>query len=74
MPAAFTGTSIHYEGSHDGVSFVDAYDQFNVQVTCTVAASRAYDVPLELAAYPYWRVVSNAAEGAARTLLVCCKN
>jgi hypothetical protein len=78
MPAAFTGTAIHYEGSHNGTDFWNMYDAFNVQVTQTVAVDRAYDVPAEVAAYPYWRIVSNAAgagfEAAARTIIVCCKS
>ena len=73
MPAALTGTAIHYEGSADGGVFVDMYDAFNVQVTQTVAAGRAYDVPAEVSTYPWWRIVSGTAEAAKRSIIVCSK-
>ena len=73
MPAALTGTAIHYEGSADGGSFTDMYDAFNVQVTQTVAAGRAYDVPAEVSAYPWWRIVSGTTEVAKRSIIVCMK-
>ncbi len=73
-PAALTGTAIHLEVSPDGVTFTDLYDAFNVQSTVTIAVSRAYDLPAELAVWPFWRFVSNGTEAAARTFTVVCKS
>lgn len=73
MPAAFTGASITFEVSDDNSTFQALYDQSNVQVSLTVAASRSYDLPVELATWPYWRVVSASAEAAQRALLIVAK-
>lgn len=73
MPAAFTGTSITFEVSHDGTTYQPLYDRFNTQVSMTVAAGRSYDLPAELNVWSRWRIVSSAAEAAARTLTIVVK-
>jgi hypothetical protein len=73
MPGTFTGASISFTVSDDGTTYQALYDQFNNQVTVTVAASRNYDLPAELAAWPYFKIVSASAEGGARSLVVTAK-
>lgn len=49
--------------SMDGNSagtFVQAYDDSNAALALTVAAGRAYRIPLELAAAPFLRIVGDA--------------
>lgn len=73
MPAAFTGASITFTVSHDGTTYQALYDESNTQVSVTVAASRSYQLPDALAAWPYFKIVSASNEGAARTLYVVMK-
>lgn len=70
LPAAFTGTSISFQVSSDGATFQPHYDTANALVSMTVAQGRSYSLPASLAAWPYFKIVSGTAEGAARTLVV----
>lgn len=74
MPAALTSTAMTFTvcDSADG-TYVALYDTTNTQVAMTVAASRAYDLPSELYAWPFWKIVLGTAEDAARTLKVVAK-
>lgn len=74
MPAAFTGTTITFTVSaDDDTTYQALYDVNNVQVSMTVAASRSYDLPAELASWDHFKIVSGSAEGAARSLIVIGK-
>lgn len=73
MPGTFTGTTITFTVSHDGTTYQALYDDTNTQVSMTVAASRSYQLPLALAAWPYFKIVSGSSEGGARTLYVQMK-
>lgn len=74
VPAAFTGTTLTFQVSNDGGSFVGLRDLTGTAKTAlTVAAGQAYACPDELKYFPYFRVVSGSAEAAARTLSVWCK-
>lgn len=73
LPAAFTGTVLTFQVSHDNVTFQALYDEFNVAVSVTVAISRSYNLPSALCAWPYFKVVSGSAEGAARSLVLVAK-
>lgn len=69
MPAAFTGTSISFQISIDNVTFTDCYNTSNTQLTCTVTQGRAYLFNAnDLVGIRYLKIVSNASEGADRTL------
>ncbi len=74
MPAAFTGTTISFLVSADGVTYQALYDRYNVLVSMTVAVSRSYDLPVELAGWHSFKIVSGSSEGAARTLGMTCKS
>ena len=73
IPSAFTGTSISFTVSADNSTFQTLYDSNGNEVTLAVAASRSFDLPSALASWPYWKVVSNASEGGARSLVVVAK-
>lgn len=74
MPAAFTGTTLTFTVSADkGTTYQALYDEFNVAVSMTVAASRSYDLPATLASWTHFKIVSGSSEGAARTLWVVGK-
>lgn len=82
MPAAFTGTEISFTASPDGIVAYTAvweYDEVTNDGTTmrqtkrTVAAGRAIDMPVSLTAAPFWKIVSNQNEGAARTFILSGK-
>lgn len=73
MPAAFTGTTLTFQVSADNSTFQALYDSTNTQVSLTVAVSRSYDLPAELASWPFFKIVSGSAEGGARSLVVVSK-
>ena len=73
MPAAFTGTAVTFQVSHDGTTYQALTNGFGQSVSVTVAASK--DVSLGdflkyLYGWEYIKVVSGGAEGAARTVIV----
>jgi hypothetical protein len=74
MPGAFTGTSLTFTVCDTATgTFRALYDVGNTQVSLTVAASRAYDLPSELSAWPFWKIVSGSSEAADRSLVVLAK-
>ncbi len=74
MPAAFTGTAITFQVSADDAIYQDLYDATGtIKISQAVVASRSYDLPSELASWPFWKVVSGTTEVAARSLVVVCK-
>jgi len=74
MPAAFTGTTITFQGSVDGVTYQALYNASNSAVSMTVAASRTYlFTPGDFSGIRYLKVVSGSAEGAARSILLVAR-
>jgi len=70
MPAAFTGTSITFEGSPNGDTYTSLYNTANTEYSVTVAASRFYVVnPGDFVGVRFLRFVSGSAEGAQRVIL-----
>lgn len=74
MPAAFTGATVSFTVSQDGVTYVALYSAANALVSITVAASRAYPLPSELAGFRYFKFVSASNEGAERAIEVALKS
>jgi hypothetical protein len=74
MPGTITSTTLKYTVAEksDG-TFVDLYDSTNTLINPTIAASRAYPLPDELAGWPYFKIVLGSAEGAARVLTFVAK-
>lgn len=70
LPAAFTGTALTFLASDvTGGTFVSVRDGDGAAITKTVAAGQYAPVdPADFAGIRFLKVVSNAAEGGARTL------
>lgn len=73
MPAAFTGTSVTFQGSADGSLYQQIYVGGSAY-TETVAAGKAVVLSGTAFAGSEWiRVVSNSAEGADRAITVVAR-
>lgn len=72
MPAAFTGVTMTFTGSQDGITFTPIFDSAGAAVSYTVAPNRYVMVNFNhFNLFPrFIQLVSGAAEGAARTVLV----
>jgi hypothetical protein len=69
MPAAFTGTTLTFTASADGVTYAALYDSTGAAVSVTVSTSRyIYIDPVIFAGVRYVKIVSGSAESGARTL------
>ena len=68
-PLALTGTTMTFQGSHDGTTYNAIYDTAGAAVTVTVAASRFIPLaPSDFSGVRYIKVVSGSAEAAARSI------
>lgn len=72
MPAAFTGTSLGVNVlAADGVTYNTLYDKTGAAYAIVCAASREIILPLsDFLGVSNFKLVSNAAEGAARSITV----
>jgi len=71
MPAAFTGTTMTFQGSFDDSTYQAIYNTSNTAYSITVAVSRTYAInPADFAGFRYVKFVSGSAEGGARTIVV----
>lgn len=72
IPAAFTGTSVSFKISYDGTNWFPLYDAVgNVLYTVSVTQDRVYKLsPVDWIGVRWVQVISNAAEGGARTLVL----
>lgn len=78
LPKDFTGTAITFQVSIDGTNYGLLYDDSNTAVSVTVSAGtsvyKAYAFKADdyhcLKDWPYVKLVSNAAEGAERTIVL----
>lgn len=68
IPSDFTGATVTFKVSNDGVTFTNCPVEGNESVTPTVAASGTYAFPDKFFNFRYGQLVSGSAEGAARTL------
>lgn len=74
IPSAITSTTLTFTVSNSATgTFTALYDGTNTQSSITIAASRAYPLPDELFAWPYFKFVLGSAEGAARVLTFVAK-
>lgn len=70
IPAAFTGTSISFKASYDGVNFVDISDGSTI-VAATIAPSQYVALsPIIFYGVRLLKIVSNASEAAERVITV----
>lgn len=69
-PATLTGTSFSFEGSVDGSTYYPIHKDDGTVYTVPVAASRyTFLPPYNVCGWQYIKIVSNSAEGAARTII-----
>lgn len=83
VPAAFTGTSISFTVCADTSVPVPVYQALyevddpatgtQRQVTMAVTQGRSYDLPAALTTWQAFKIVSNGAEAADRSLVVVGK-
>lgn len=74
IPGTFTGASVSFKVSQDGVTFNALYNDSNTLISITVGTDRAYRFPVEALGASYLQIVSASNEGAARTILVTLKS
>ena len=73
MPT-MTGTAITLQVSHDGVTYQALHkNSSDVAWSVTITSAKSYALPSDLESWPYFKIVSGSAEGAARTLYVVGK-
>jgi len=69
MPAAFTGATVSYSVSFDGITYREFYDANNTKVVHTVAANRHIGIPpVDFSGCRFIKAISASAEGAERQL------
>lgn len=74
VPAAFTGTTLGFQVSHDGVTYqVHTAATGGTATSITVAQGKSYAVPTDVAVWPWFKVVSGSAEGADRDIWIVRK-
>jgi hypothetical protein len=70
IPAAFTGVTVSFQGSHDGVTYKPLFDGAALYAV-TVTADKDVAIKQDLlSGYQWLKVVSASAEGADRTLIL----
>lgn len=75
MPAAFTGVALTLQASHNDSTYVQVTSKDGTAYTITVAASKYITLPpADLAGLRYVKLVSGAAEGGARDIVVMARN
>lgn len=74
LPSSFTGTTITFEVSADGVTYVALHkNTADTPESITVTAGKAYAFPISLFPFPFVKLVSGSAEAAARTIKIVSK-
>ena len=68
VPSTFDGTEISFQVSADNSTFQALYDITGQLVTMPVAASRSYDLPGELTAWPYFKIVCATPQASTSTV------
>ena len=72
LPATFTGTALTFQVSADGATY-QALQNSSGAISQTVAQGKSYALTADLAAWPYFKLVSGSTEGGARSLVVVMK-
>lgn len=68
-----TGGTVNYHVSADGTTFIGLRDSAGVLLAQTVSGTMAWAAPSALLAAPFGRLVSNAAEGGARSITLATR-
>lgn len=68
-PAALTGTSFKIQVSYDGITYLSYYNLSGSELNIAVGANRHIGLlPADFAGAKFFKIISNSAEGAARTI------
>jgi len=67
VPSTFDGTAITFQVSHDNSTYSALYDILNNQVSMTISVSRNYDLPGELMAWRYIKIVCGTSQATTDT-------
>lgn len=70
VPAAITGANVSFQGSQDNFTFQEIYLGGAVYSVPVTASKDSVLNPAPFAAYPFLKLVSDAAEGADRSFVV----
>lgn len=70
MPAAFTGTTLTFQVSHDNSTFQTLRYPTGSPVSMSVAASNSYSLPAPLGAWRYFKIVAGSAQAAERSFTI----
>ncbi len=71
MPAAFTGATIEFEVSYDGVTFAPYANVDDNLVEITITAGRAYGLAaIDFFGVLSFKIVSKSAEAAERSIIL----
>ncbi len=62
FPNTFAGTSVTFQVSYDGVTYVALNDSSGA-VSMTMVQAKAYALPASVMAFPFFKVVSTAQAG-----------
>jgi len=73
IPAAFTGATVSFLVSADGVTFTPLRNAANALISYTVTPDNAYPFPDEVGAAMSIKLRSASAEGATRTIVTSVK-
>lgn len=75
MPAAFTGTTLTFQGSMDDENFYALYNSDNTAYSITVAVDRFYCLnPQDFLGMRYFKFVSGSSEAAAREIIAVMRS
>lgn len=72
LPSTFDGTTLEFTVSADGTTYQTLYrsDGVTKEAMTGLAASRSYDLPTALAAWPYFKLVAGSQTGATIITIV----
>lgn len=73
VPSVFTGASLTFNVTGDGVNYFGLSDETGTAVSVPIGTARAYALPASLAAWPKFQIVSASAQDGARNLIVVSK-
>lgn len=74
VPATFDGTSVTFESSpDDGTTWGAIHDESNSPISQSVTAGKSYAIPARVLHARKFRIVSDASESGARSIVVDLK-
>jgi hypothetical protein len=74
LPAEWDGTVLKFQVSNDGSTYYPLYNTSNAEVSLTVAASRAYELPTSLAMWDWVKLSAGTAQTGDTTCIFVRKS